>query len=345
MDTLARDWVIWNKGSALKIAINGFGRIGRCVARILLSEYPGCLVLVNDISNWEVLSYLFQNDSVHGIYPEKVRLEDSKLVVGDHTLNLAQCARPQDLDLEGVDVLLETSGKFLTPKDLEIFRKQGAQKVILGAPFDPADPNNPATFVLGVNHHLYNNEPIISNASCTTNALAPICMLLDAHFGIKSALLTTIHSYTKGQSLVDGVLCADKRRSRAAHNIIPTTTRSALALHQVLPNLKGKMHGRSVRVPTMDVSMVDLSVQLARSAQTQTIMEMFKQASQTQLKGILEVDSHYKVSADIIGNPASCVVIEDMAFSLGRHAKIMAWYDNEWAYAKRLVEMAFYIAR
>ncbi|WP_104740433.1 type I glyceraldehyde-3-phosphate dehydrogenase [Helicobacter bizzozeronii] len=327
----------------MKIAINGFGRIGRCVARILLAEHPECLVKINDVGDWEMLAYLFQHDSVHGIYSQDVELGKSKLVVGDHILEITQSADPQDLDLSGIDVLLETSGKFSNIPALEVFRERGAKKIILGAPFENVDPNNPATFVLGVNHHLYDNQPIISNASCTTNALAPICMLLDEHFGIKSALLTTIHSYTQGQALVDGIGSTDKRRCRAAHNIIPTTTRSAQALHLVLPQLKDKMHGRSVRVPTMDVSMIDLSARLGRSISTETLIGVFRQASQERLLNILEMDSHYKVSADIIGNCASCVVIEDMAFSLGQHAKIMAWYDNEWAYAKRLVEMAFYI--
>ncbi len=330
----------------LRVAINGFGRIGRCVARILLSKYAGTLALINDPADREVLTYLFAHDSVHGVYKPEVSLEGEKLCVGNDYVLFKQCQNPQDLDLLGIDILLETSGKFNTYEDLEVFRQRGAKKVILGAPFAPSasDLAKKATFVLGVNHSAYKKQDIISNASCTTNALAPLCMLLDTHFGIQSALLTTIHSYTKGQALVDGVLGTDKRRSRAAANIIPTTTRSAMALYYVLPNLEGKMHGRSVRVPTMDVSMVDLSVYLQKEVDTQTLLTLFKEASQSDLKGILEVDSSYKVSSDLVGNEASCVVIEDMIFSLGRHAKIMAWYDNEWAYAKRLVDLAFYIA-
>ncbi|CRF46547.1 type I glyceraldehyde-3-phosphate dehydrogenase [Helicobacter heilmannii] len=327
------------------VAINGFGRIGRCVARILCDKHPGALVLINDPANLDILSYLFKYDSVHGIYPKEVQNQEGRLLVGAQKIAFKACKDPKDLDLSGVDVLLETSGYFCAPKALEVFCQQGAKKVLLGAPFEPhtAFLAREATFVLGVNHKNYQNQSIISNASCTTNALAPICMLLDRHFGIESALLTTIHSYTKGQALVDGALSNDKRRSRAAHNIVPTTTRAAKALYLVLPNLEGKMHGRSVRVPTMDVSMVDLSVQLNEEASTEALITLFKKASQQELKGILEVDSHYQVSGDIIGNAASCVVVEDMLFSLGKHAKIMAWYDNEWAYAKRLVDMAFYI--
>ncbi|BCZ17540.1 Glyceraldehyde-3-phosphate dehydrogenase [Helicobacter sp. NHP19-003] len=327
------------------VAINGFGRIGRCVARILCAEYPGVLALINDPANLETLSYLFQHDSVHGLYSKEVQNHKGQLIVDHQKILFRACKDPQDLDLSGVDVLLETSGHFCAPKALEVFKERGAKKVILGAPFEPhtAPLASKATFVWGVNHKNYANEPILSNASCTTNALAPICMLLDRCFGIESALLTTIHSYTKGQALVDGALSSDKRRSRAAHNIVPTTTRAAKALYLVLPNLEGKMHGRSVRVPTMDVSMVDLSVQLEKAASTGELIALFKEASQTELKGILEVDGHHKVSSDIVGNAASCVVVEDMLFSLGKHAKIMAWYDNEWAYAKRLVDMAFYV--
>ncbi|CRF48886.1 NAD-dependent glyceraldehyde-3-phosphate dehydrogenase [Helicobacter heilmannii] len=327
------------------VAINGFGRIGRCVARILCDKHPGALVLINDPANLDILSYLFKYDSVHGIYPKEVQNQEGRLLVGAQKIAFKACKDPKDLDLSGVDVLLETSGYFCAPKALEVFCQQGAKKVLLGAPFEPhtAFLAREATFVLGVNHKNYQNQSIISNASCTTNALAPICMLLDRHFGIESALLTTIHSYTRGQALVDSALSNDKRRSRAAHNIVPTTTRAAKALYLVLPNLEGKMHGRSVRVPTMDVSMVDLSVQLNEEASTEALITLFKKASQQELKGILEVDSHYQVSGDIIGNAASCVVVEDMLFSLGKHAKIMAWYDNEWAYAKRLVDMAFYI--
>lgn len=327
------------------VAINGFGRIGRCVARILCDKHHGVLALINDPANLDTLAYLFQHDSVHGLYPQKVQSQEGQLVVGSCKILFKACKDPKDLNLAGVDILLETSGHFCAPEALEVFIKQGAKKVILGAPFDPhtAPLARQATFVLGVNHKNYTNQPIISNASCTTNALAPICMLLDKRFGIESALLTTIHSYTKGQALVDGALSVDKRRSRAAHNIVPTTTRAAKALYLVLPNLKGRMHGRSVRVPTMDVSMVDLSVRLNKSASTEDLVALFKEASQAELRGILEVDGTYKVSSDIVGNTASCVVVEDMLFSLGKHAKIMAWYDNEWAYAQRLVDMAFYV--
>lgn len=322
----------------MRVAINGFGRMGRSIARVILQTQDVELVGINDVSSWEVLHYLFQNDSVHRKLPFQTRLEENILYVNDTPITLFSCSNPLDLNFGEVDVVIESTGRFLTQELVSHHLDKGAKRVILSAPSLDDTP----TFVLGVNADDYQGESIISNASCTTNALAPICKIIDKHLGIESGILSTIHSYTNDQNLLDNAHRSDFRRSRCAGlNIIPTSTGSAKALHRVLPNLKGKMHGHSLRVPVADVSMVDLALSVSRQTSLEELNALFSQYINSEMRGILGFDTEFRVSSDFIGNPLSSIIAKDLSFVLeGKHLKIMAWYDNEWGYANRIVEMA-----
>lgn len=329
------------RGEKLRVAINGFGRMGRSIARVILQSPDVELVGINDVSSWEVLHYLFQNDSVHRKLSAQTRLEGNTMYVNDTPIALFSCANPQELDFGEVDVVIESSGRFLTQELTSHHLSKGAKRVILSAPSLDDTP----TFVLGVNAEQYQGQKIISNASCTTNALAPICKIIDKHFGIESGILSTIHSYTNDQNLLDNAHRSDFRRSRCAGlNIIPTSTGSAKALHRVLPNLKGKMHGHSLRVPVADVSMVDLALKVAKKTNQEELNALFESYIQGEMSGILGFDEEFRVSSDFIGNPLSSIIAKDLSFTLqDNHLKIMAWYDNEWGYANRIVEMARFI--
>lgn len=323
---------------SIKIAINGFGRLGRSIARVILQSRDVELIALNDVSNWSVLHYLFCNDTIHKSLPYEVKFDGHSFELMGRKIRLLSCVNPQDIDFSDADVVIESSGRFLTQELTSHHLDKGAKRVILSAPALDDTP----TYVLGVNQKEYKGEKIISNASCTTNALAPICKILDTHFGIESGILSTIHSYTNDQNLLDNAHRSDFRRSRCAGlNIIPTSTGSAKALYRVLPNLKGKMHGHSLRVPVADVSMVDLAVRVQKSLHIEKLHLLLEEYMQGEMKGILGFDEDYRVSSDFIGNPLSAIIAKDLSFSLmDNHLKIMAWYDNEWGYANRIVEMA-----
>lgn len=325
----------------LRVAINGFGRMGRSIARVLLQNPSFELVGINDVSSWDVLSYLFSHDTIHRKLPHTLALEGNTLYVDNAPISLYSYSNPQELDFGEVDVVIESSGRFLTQELTSHHLRKGAKRVILSAPSLDDTP----TFVLGVNAKDYQGESIISNASCTTNALAPICKIIDTHLGIESGILSTIHSYTNDQNLLDNAHRSDFRRSRCAGlNIIPTSTGSAKALHRVLPNLKGKMHGHSLRVPVADVSMVDLALKVSKKTTQEELNTLFESYIQGEMKGILGFDEEFRVSSDFIGNPLSAIIAKDLSFVLqDNHLKIMAWYDNEWGYANRIVEMARFI--
>ncbi len=330
---------------ALKIAINGFGRIGRCVTRLIAMRSDVELVAINDMAAPEMMLYLLQNDSVHG--PLEVDAEligNEYLRIADQNVRIFSEKDPEKLDFGalGADVVFECSGLFLTGALTKHHLSKGVKRVILSAPTqDSAIP----TFVLGVNEHLYAGESIISNASCTTNCLGPIAKIIDETFGIEKGLMTTIHAYTNGQAIIDSAHGTDMRRSRAAAlNMIPTTTGAAKAISLVLPSLEGKLHGQSVRVPTADVSMVDLNVLISRPTSKEELSALFKSHAQGVLKGILEVDERYRVSQDFVGSSFSATVADDLIQVIdGNMIKIMAWYDNEWGYSNRLIEMALFI--
>jgi len=327
---------------AVKIAINGYGRIGKVITRICLQRDDVELVAINDTTPRDVLAYLTRHDSVHGEIHHDVRIEDEVLHIDDYKIKLFNTRDLNELDFAslGVDIVIECTGAFLTQKAAQPYLDRGIEKVIFSAPAKDDTP----TYVMGVNNHLYKGEPIISNASCTTNCLGPICKVLDDEFGIEHALMTTIHSYTNDQNILDVKHPSDRRRARAAaSNMVPTTTGAAKAMRLILPHLDGKIHGQSVRVPTVNVSMVDLNAVLkVKELTANDLNEVFKKASKGSMKGIMEVDEDYKVSMDFRSNPASTIVAADLTQSIGNMIKIMAWYDNEWGYSSRLLDLAVY---
>jgi len=328
----------------LKVAINGFGRIGRSVARVIAGRNDIELVAVNDIADALMSAYLFRNDSVHGNFGESVELlDDDYLQIADMKVKLLFQENPQDLDFAkyGADIVLECSGKFLHAKEVETHLEKGVSNVI----FSAVPKDDTPTFVLGVNAQNYSGEKIISNASCTTNCLAPITKILDENFALEKAFVTTIHSYTGDQNLLDSKHSRDIRRSRAAAlNMIPTTTGAAVGINKVLPKMRGKISGHSVRVPTPNVSMVDLNVVLKKSTTVEQINALFEDAQTGSMKGILLLDKQKRVSSDFYGSAYSSIVAEDLTQVIeDNFIKVMAWYDNEFGYANRLVEMALYI--
>lgn len=330
----------------IRLFINGFGRIGRCVAQIALTKMKDrfTIVGINDLGDSDNLMYLLSHDSIHKTEITYTKLDDSLYAVNDNQIKFSSCKIPESIDILGADIVLECSGLFLDSKSVKCHLKKGAKRVIISAPV----LDDTRTFVYGVNHKSYNGEEIISNASCTTNALAPVVMLLDEAFGVDSGILSTIHSYTNDQRLIDSAYYkGDFRRSRAAAlNIIPTTTGAAKALHLVLPQMKGKLHGHSVRVPVADVSMIDLNINLKTNVTKKSINNLFYEASKGSLKDILGVDDNYGVSQDFVNNSLSGIVASDLTFVLqDKMAKIMIWYDNEWGYSNRILEMSEYILK
>jgi len=330
---------------AVKVAINGFGRIGRCAARIITKRDGVELVAVNDTSKREMTKTLLKYDSVHGKFDEIVKiLEDDYMQIGSQKVKFFSDRDPNNLKFAecGADVVLECTGALLTQEKAMPHIKRGVKKVVFSAPAKDDTP----TFVMGVNHDKYNGENIVSNASCTTNALAPIVKLLNDTFGIKKGLMTTIHSYTNDQNLLDVKHKKDLRRARAAAvNIIPTTTGAAKAIGLVLPELNGKLQGLAVRVPTPDVSMIDLSVEVGKDVSLDELKKVIKDASNGSYKGYIGIDEEKLVSSDFVGESVSTIIPLDLLQVVdGNLIKVMSWYDNEWGYSQRLVDMAEYVA-
>ncbi|MEA1917002.1 MAG: type I glyceraldehyde-3-phosphate dehydrogenase [Campylobacterota bacterium] len=329
----------------LKIAINGFGRIGRCVSRLICEHLDVQLVAINDLNSTTMMQYLLENDSVHGQFLHSVELmSENCLKIGSQEVHVIHESNPQKVDFAslGADVVIECSGMFLTQKEAQHHIEKGIKRVIFSA---PAADDETATFVIGVNEHLYSGQKIISNASCTTNCLGHVAKILDDNFGIDKGLVTTIHAYTNDQNLLDATHKSDPRRSRAAAvNMIPTYTGAAKAMKLVLPSLDGKLHGQSVRVPTPDVSMVDFNVVINKNTTKEELSELFTDESQNRLKNIIEVDKKMRVSQDFVNSPMSAIIADDLTQVIdGNLVKIMAWYDNEWGYSNRLIEMALHI--
>ncbi|HEC1748364.1 TPA: type I glyceraldehyde-3-phosphate dehydrogenase [Campylobacter lari] len=329
---------------AVKVAINGFGRIGRCVARIIMKRDDIELVAINDTTDIELTKYLFKYDTVHGVYDGSVENENDDLIIDNKKIKVLKSRNVADLDFAkyGAQIVLECTGAHLTMEKCQGFLDHGVQKVIMSAPAKDKTP----TYVLGVNVHEYKGENIISNASCTTNCLGPICRVLQDNFGIEKGLMTTIHAYTNGQSIIDAK-ARDKRRSRAAaQNIIPTSTGAAKAMKLVMPELDGKLHGQSMRVPVADVSTVDLTATLKKKVSKEEINEAFRKAAASNLKGILLVDDEERVSSDFITCSYGAIVASDLTQVIcDDFVKVVAWYDNEWGYSSRLVDMAVFIAK
>ncbi len=331
---------------ALKVAINGFGRIGRCAARIITKREEVELVAVNDTSSRDMTKNLLKYDSVHGKFDEKVEiLEDDFMQIGSQKVKFFSDRDPNNLEFAkyGADVVLECTGALLTQEKAMPHIKNGVKKVVFSAPAKDDTP----TFVMGVNSDKYSGESIVSNASCTTNALAPIVKLLNDNLAIKKGLMTTIHSYTNDQNLLDVKHKKDLRRARAAAvNIIPTTTGAAKAIGLVLPELQGKLQGLAVRVPTPNVSMIDLSVIVDKKVSLDELKELIINASKNEFKGLIGIDNDKLVSSDFNGESISTIVPLDLLQVIeGNMVKVMSWYDNEWGYSERLVDMAIHICR
>lgn len=332
---------------ALKIAINGFGRIGRCVARIVAERNDIELVAINDMASLDMMKYLLENDSVHGNFGGGVEIVDEQtLKIGDANVRIFADRDPSKLDFAscGAELVLECTGVFLTQESAQVHIDRGVPKVLFSA---PAKDKETATFVMGVNEDAYEGQSIVSNASCTTNCLGPIAKALDDAFGIEKGLMTTIHSYTNDQNILDVKHKKDKRRARAAAlNMIPTSTGAAKAIGLVMPQLVGKLHGQSVRVPTPDVSMVDLNVLVKKETTKEEVNALFKRLQEGTMKGLIHVDSDFLVSQDFVGSTYSAIVGEDLTQVVdGNMVKVMAWYDNEWGYSSRLVDMALHICK
>ncbi len=330
---------------AVKVAINGLGRIGRCVAKIIADRDDIELVAVNATGSEDIIEYGLKYDSVHG-RREDIAVRDGYLFIGDNTkAKLFSHRDPAKIEFakEGAEIVIECTGAFLTQESVKSYIENGVKKVIFSAPAKDDTP----TFVIGANEGDYSGEPIVSNASCTTNGLAPVAKVLDDNFNIKSGLMTTIHSYTASQPILDAKHKKDPRKGRSgALNLVPTTTGAAKAIAKVLPNLKGKLNGQAVRVPTPDVSLVDLTVTLEKSVSVDEVREAFKRASETTHRGILGIDEEYRVSQDFIGEEHSTVVAMDTIQVIGDNmVKVLSWYDNEWGYSCRLVDMAVLISK
>ncbi|MBR8465233.1 type I glyceraldehyde-3-phosphate dehydrogenase [Campylobacter sp. faydin G-140] len=330
---------------SVKIAINGFGRIGRCAARIILERDDCELVAINDTAKRDMTRYLLKFDSVHGEFRHDVNvINDDYISVDGKKIKVFSTRDANELDFagRGADVVLECTGANLTSEKCQPFLNNGIKKVVMSAPAK----DDTATYVIGVNTDSYKGEAIISNASCTTNCLAPVAKVLDEKFGIAKALMTTIHAYTHGQSILD-VKAKDFRRSRAAAvNLIPTTTGAAKAISKVLPQLSGKMHGQAIRVPVPNVSLVDLTAVLNRQTSVEEINETFREAAKMSFKDKIFIDDEFKVSSDFMSHPASSIFVTDTTQVIcGDMVKVLAWYDNEWGYSARLVDMGVFVAK
>ena len=331
---------------SIRVAINGFGRIGRNVLRVARRSPDSSLqfVAVNDLTDSSTLAHLLKYDSVHGRYPGTVEVSGDGLIVDGDEIRVLSRRDPADLPWRElrVDVVVESTGRFRTRELASRHLAAGASKVVISAPAKAED----ITIVLGVNDHRYDPDRhhVISNASCTTNCLAPVAKVLTERFGFVRGLMTTIHAYTAGQAILDGPH-KDLRRARAAAvSMIPTTTGAARAISLVLPELEGKLDGMAIRVPTPDVSVVDLVAEIESDATPCSLNDAFRAAAETDLAGILRVEEQPLVSVDFTGEPASSVVDAGSTAVMDRRmVKVLAWYDNEWGYSSRVVDLVQYV--
>jgi glyceraldehyde 3-phosphate dehydrogenase len=322
----------------IRVAINGFGRIGRISFRAILQKSNIEVVAINDLTDVKTLAHLLKYDSVHGGLGTNVSVRENVIEAGGHSMQVFAERDPVNLPWKSlnIDVVIESTGFFLDKESAGKHLQAGAKKVIISAPAK----GEVETIVLGVNDEiLKNNSAILSNASCTTNCAAPMVKILDDAFGVESGLLTTIHAYTGDQRLVDAPH-SDLRRSRsAALSIIPTSTGAAKAIALILPHLKGKLDGLAMRVPVPAGSMTDLTIQLKTEVSIEQINAAFKKAAETTMKGILEYTEDQIVSADIVGNPHSCILDAGLTMVMGHTVKVVGWYDNETGYSSRIADL------
>ena len=326
----------------VKVAINGFGRIGRNALKILLERHDVQVVGINDITDAKTLAHLLKHDSSYGTYDKKVSSTEKSIIINTREIPVFAEKDPAKLPWGklGVDVVIESTGFFTKPEDARAHIKAGAKKVVISA---PAKGEGAKTVVLGVNEEIVDEkDDILSNASCTTNCIAPIMKVLEDEFGIEKAMMTTVHSYTGSQRILDAP-AKDLREARsAAENIVPTTTGASKAAAKTIPSLEGKFNGLSVRVPTPVVSLSDITAIINRDTTKEELTNLFKKAAkEPYYEGILGVTEEELVSSDFIGDPHSCVIDLPLIDVVGGNmVKIVAWYDNEWGYSNRLVELA-----
>jgi len=329
----------------IKVGINGFGRIGRLVFRAAQQRNDIVVVGINDLIDVEYMAYMLKYDTMHGKFDGSVEVKDGNLVVNGNCIRVTAEKDPANLRWNevGAEYVVESTGLFLTKEKAEAHIKAGAKKVIMSAPSKDDTP----MFVYGVNQKKYNGEAIISNASCTTNCLAPITKVLNDKFGVVNGLMTTVHSTTATQKTVDGPSVKDWRGGRAASgNIIPSSTGAAKAVGKVIPELNGKLTGISMRVPTLDVSVVDLTVNLAKPATKEDICKAMKEASEGELKGILGYTEDAVVSSDFLGDARTSIFDANAGVYLtDTFVKVISWYDNEWGYSNKLLDMLAYTAK
>lgn len=328
----------------VRIGINGFGRIGRLVARVCANRDDAVVVAVNDpFMDAEYARYQFLHDTIHGEFKGTCTIKDGNLVINRKPVAFIAEKEPALIPWKkyDVDVVVEATGKFTKLEDASLHLKAGAKKVIITAP----GKNGVPMFVVGVNEETYNGEKVISNASCTTNCLAPLAKVINDNFGIVDGLMTTVHSTTATQLTVDGSTKKDWRGGRAAsYNIIPSSTGAAKAVGEVIPSLKGKLTGTSLRVPTLDVSIVDLTCNLKKPTTYEQIVKAIKKASQGAMKGVIGLTDEALVSSDFIGDERTCIFDVSAGIMLTpTFVKLFAWYDNEWGYSNKTVDLAVHI--
>lgn len=329
-----------------RFAINGFGRIGRNILRAALKRGADFdVALINDVDKPKTLAHLFKYDSVHGIFDGTVEATEDAVVINGKKIAVSAKRDPSELAHKehGVDVALECSGRFTARADAEKHLKAGAKKVVISAPGKGQD----LTLCFGINHEKYDpaKHHIISNASCTTNCLAPVARVLLDSFGIERGLMTTIHSYTNDQRILD-LPHEDLRRARAAAlSMIPSSTGAAKMIGEVIPELKGKLNGTSIRVPTPNVSLVDLTAELAKKASVEEINAAFRSAAEGRLKGVLSYNTEQTVSVDYNGNPHSSIFdsTQTAVADDGKFVKVFSWYDNEWGFSNRMVDVGLFV--
>ena len=328
----------------IKVGINGFGRIGRLVFRAAQQRDDILVVGINDLIDVEYMAYMLKYDTMHGQFKGSIEIKNGNLVVNGNEIRVTAEKDPANLKWNevGAEYVVESTGLFLTKEKAEAHIKAGAKRVVMSAPSKDDTP----MFVYGVNHKTYAGQAIISNASCTTNCLAPLTKVLNDKFGVVNGLMTTVHSTTATQKTVDGPSAKDWRGGRAASgNIIPSSTGAAKAVGKVIPELNGKLTGISMRVPTLDVSVVDLTVNLAKPATKEDICNAMKEAAEGELKGILGYTEDAVVSSDFLGDARTSIFDANAGVYLtDTFVKVISWYDNEWGYSNKLIDMIAYTA-
>ena len=329
--------------SKIKVGINGFGRIGRLVFRAAMAKDNVEIVGINDLISVDYMAYMLRYDTMHGQFKGSIEVKDGALVVNGHSIRVTAEKDPANLKWNevGAEYVVESTGLFLTKEKAEAHIKAGAKRVVMSAPSKDDTP----MFVMGVNNKTYAGQTIVSNASCTTNCLAPIAKVINDKFGMVEGLMTTVHSTTATQKTVDGPSMKDWRGGRAASgNIIPSSTGAAKAVGKLIPALNGKLTGMSLRVPTLDVSVVDLTCTLAKDVTYDEICQAMKEASEGELKGILGYTEDAVVSSDFLGDPRTSIFDAKAGIQLSpRFVKVVSWYDNEWGYSNKVLELIEYM--